>query len=147
MKKFSFSLDKLKSFKEQNLEKEKNALGFLRSECNEMYEKLENLKLSLVRSNEEYNEKTAKGISVLEISMIKSYQKSLNDQIKFMLNQIEIQEQKIERQLLVVVEATKECSSLEKLEEKQLEEYRFNEAKSQEKFIEEYVLNSSYAKV
>ena len=38
----------------------------------------------------------------------------------------------------------KEVSSLEKLEEKQLEEYKFKVQKAEEQFISEYVMNSTY---
>ena len=65
-------------------------------------------------------------------------------QIKELENSIEDMETKVQKQLGVVVEATKEVSSLEKLEEKQLEDYRFKVAKAEEQFISEYVMNSTY---
>jgi len=43
----------------------------------------------------------------------------------------------------VVVEATKDVKTLEKLEEKQLEEYKALENKENEQFIEEFVSNAS----
>ena len=45
----------------------------------------------------------------------------------------------IEKQLGIVVEATKDVKTLEKLEEKQLEEYKALETKENEQFIEEFV--------
>ena len=45
----------------------------------------------------------------------------------------------IEKQLGIVVEATKDVKTLEKLEEKQLEEYKALEIKENEQFIEEFV--------
>ena len=42
-----------------------------------------------------------------------------------------------------VIDATKEVSKLEKLEEKQLEEYRYAAQKEQEQIIEEFVTNGS----
>ena len=53
-------------------------------------------------------------------------------------------ETKVQRQLSVVIEATKEVSSLEMLEGKQLEEYNFKAAKAEDQFIAEYVTNSTY---
>ena len=47
--------------------------------------------------------------------------------------------QEIEKQLAVVVDATKDVKTLEKLEEKQLEEYKAAEGKENELFIEEFV--------
>ncbi len=144
MKKFSFSLEKLKGYKNQILETEKNVLAVLRNEMNELLAEKENLERKLKLSSVEYAEKSAKGISVLEISVLKNYHKALTLQIAEINSRIDLQEDKIRRQLSIVVDATKECSSLDKLEEKQLEEYKFVEAKQQEQFIEEYVLGSSY---
>ena len=53
-------------------------------------------------------------------------------------------EVKVQKQLKVVVAATQEVSSLEKLEEKQIEEYRYQEQKETEQFIEEFVSGSSF---
>ena len=44
----------------------------------------------------------------------------------------------IEKQLAVIVDATKDVKTLEKLEEKQLEEYKAAEGKENELFIEGY---------
>ena len=80
----------------------------------------------------------------MQITMFKSYHQSLRMQIKELENSIEEMEKKVQRQLGVVIDATKEVSSLEKLEEKQLEEYKFKVQKAEEQFISEYVMNSTY---
>ena len=51
--------------------------------------------------------------------------------------------EEIENPLQKVIAATKEVSTLEKLEEKQLEEYRYASQKEQEQIIEEFVTNGS----
>ena len=61
-------------------------------------------------------------------------------------HQIMLKEREIERQLEVVVEATKEVSKLEKLEEQQIEEYKAAEQKETEAFIEEFVSNADWRK-
>ena len=99
---------------------------------------------SLRLSNEEFIQKSSSGISVLQISMFKSYHQSLSQQIKELEASIEKMELRVQKQLEVVVEATKEVSSLEKLEEKQLEDYNFRMAKAEEQFVSEYVINSTY---
>ena len=83
-------------------------------------------------------------MTVIQITMFKSYHQSLSQQIKELEESIEKMETRVQRQLKVVVEATKEVSSLEKLEEKQLEAYNFQVAKAEEQFISEYVINSTY---
>ena len=54
-----------------------------------------------------------------------------------------MKQQEINKQLGVVVEATKDVRTLEKLEEKQLEDYRAAANKENEQFIEEFVSGQS----
>lgn len=144
MKKFQFSLDKLKGYREQILDKEKNDLAHLRSQQQSLMDEKSRVEESLRLSNEEFIQKSSSGISVLQISMFKSYHQSLSQQIKELEASIEKMELRVQKQLDVVVEATKEVSSLEKLEEKQLEDYNFRMAKAEEQFVSEYVINSTY---
>jgi flagellar FliJ protein len=52
---------------------------------------------------------------------------------------IAAKEAQVENQLAVVIEATKDVSTLEKLEERQLDEYKQAQMKEEELFIEEFV--------
>lgn len=61
-------------------------------------------------------------------------------------HQILMKEREIEKQLEAVIDATKEVSKLEKLEEHQIEEYKAAEQKENELFIEEFVSNSDWRK-
>lgn len=144
MKKFKFSLDKLKGYKEQILDKEKNDLAQLRSQQQAMVDEKHRVEETLRLSNEEFCSKSLSGMSVTQVTMFKSYHQSLAQQIKELEASIEKMEARVQKQLNVVVEATKEVSSLEKLEEKQLESYNFMVAKAEEQFISEYVINSTY---
>ncbi len=144
MKKFQFSLNKLKDYKTQVLDKEKNDLAQLRMQQQQLNDKKNNLEAELKRSNDEFIEKSGKGMTVLQITVFKGYHQSLSQQIKELEEAIIKMDIRVQKQLNVVVEATKEVSSLEKLEEKQLEEYKFIAAKEEERFISEYVMNSTY---
>lgn len=144
MKRFEFSLNKLMGYKQQVLDKEKSSLAHLRMQQQKMQEEKEQLEASLHRSADEFRELSEKGVTVTQITMFKGYHQSLRMQIKELENSIEEMETKVQKQLGVVVEASKEVSSLEKLEEKQLEDYRFKAAKAEEQFISEYVMNSTY---
>ncbi len=146
MKRFQFSLDKLKGYKEQVLDKEKNDLAHLRRQQQQYLDEKRELEEKLRRSNEEFCEKSAQGMSILQVTTFKGYHHSLSEQIKELEASIEKMEVKVQKQLGVVIEATKEVSSLEKLEDKQLEEYNFKVAKADELFISEYVQNSTYKK-
>ncbi|MCD7730504.1 MAG: flagellar export protein FliJ [Oscillospiraceae bacterium] len=144
MKRFEFSLNKLMDYKQQILDREKNDLAHLRIQQQQMMDEKDQLEKTLKRSADEFRELSGKGITVMQITMFKGYHQSLRMQIKELEESIEKMEVKVQKQLGVVVEATKEVSSLEKLEEKQLEDYNFKVAKAEEQFISEYVMNSTY---
>ena len=144
MKRFEFSLNKLKGYKEQVLDREKNDLAHLRRQQQQYIDEKTALEQKLRSSNREFLEKSAAGMTVLQVTTFKGYHQSLSAQIRELEASIEKMEEKVQRQLSVVIEATKEVSSLEKLEDKQLEEYNFKFAKAEEQFIAEYVTNSTY---
>lgn len=144
MKRFEFSLNKLMGYKQQVLDREKNDLAHLRRQQQQYVDEKNALEAELRRSNREFLEKSAAGMTIIQVTTFKGYHTSLASQIKELEASIAKMEEKVQRQLNVVIEATKEVSSLEKLEGKQLEEYNFKAAKAEEQFIEEYVTNSAY---
>ncbi len=79
------------------------------------------------------------GSSASDIAMRKRYIVTLQQEIHLKEQQALQKQQEIEQQLGVVVEATKDVKTLEKLEEKQLEEYNHQAGKENEQFIEEFV--------
>lgn len=139
MKKFKFTLDKLLDYKGQILDKEKNDLAALNVARAEAIELCEGLEAELRRNQDEFNRKAAEGISPMDMMMFTNYHNVLRRRIEDTKKEIEALEKQIEQQLIVVTEASKDVKSLEKLEEKQLEDYRFKVQKSEESFIEEYV--------
>lgn len=146
MKKFEFTLEKLKGYREQVLKKEKNALGILRSEHATLSHELEELLILLAAKTSELNALMESGTTPAEISTRKRFISQKQQEIhakRFMILQ---KEQEIEKQLGVVVEATKELSTLEKLEQAQLDEYKAQESKENELFIDEFVTNADWRK-
>ena len=145
MKRFQFTLDKLMGYKDQVLSKEKNDLAQLRSDQLKVISEKEEMEQKLRESGEEFAEKAALGMSITEINMFKGFHNALIDQIRLKEKQISEFDDRIAKQLNVVVEASKDVNSLEKLRDKQLEEYRFRVNKSEEQFIEEYVSNKTFS--
>ncbi len=141
MKKFKFSLDKLKSYKEQIKKREENTLASLRAEqLDKLHEKEELLK-ELDRRNAEFIRKSEIGMTAMEMVTEKGFISYILDSIKAKDKEISVLSAKINKQLMVVTEASREVQTLEKLEEKQLDEYKFKERKADEAFIDEYVGN------
>ncbi|MCI7351025.1 MAG: flagellar export protein FliJ [Ruminococcus sp.] len=139
-------MDKLKGYKEQVLSKEKGDLAALRAQQAKYAAEQAKVQAELDEANEEFLRKSGSGMTIMEMTLFKEYLNSLSDQIRELERKIQLEEEKIKFQTKVVVEANKDVSSLEKLEDKQREEYNFKAAKAEEQFIEEYVSNSVYFK-
>ena len=141
MKKFKFSLDKLKSYKEQIKKREENTLAALRAEQIEKLHEKEELLKELDRRNAEFIRKSEIGMTAMEMVTEKGFISYIVDSIKAKDKEISVLSGRINKQLMVVTEASREVQTLEKLEEKQFDEYKFKERKADEAFIDEYVGN------
>lgn len=144
MKKFQFSLDRLLEFKEKSQKHEKGILAAFRKQLDVLVEESHELQRQLREANERFNARAAQGMSPQAMQADKAYIKSLQEQIKEKQAQIFTAQSKVEKQLALVVELSKEVSSIESLKDKQLEEYRKLEMKQDELFVEEFVSNSSF---
>jgi len=141
MKKFEFSLAKLQNYKEQILESEKNNLGILRKELNDLQFRLEELIRLVDMKSDELAYIMLRGVTMSDLAARKRYITVKQQEGHEVRRAIMFKEAEVESQLQVVVEATKEVNTLEKLEERQFEEYRYEESKREEQFIEEFVSN------
>ncbi|MBQ8905583.1 MAG: flagellar FliJ family protein [Ruminococcus sp.] len=139
MKKYRFSLEKLRSYKRQMMEREKNKLLSLRNERNRAEEKLHELERDLVNAQKRFQLEMVKGVSAMHLNLFQM-QKDAN-----LLEQHDLRvtlrtmDATIERQRRLVVRASQEVSGLDKLEAEQREEYQKLEAKESETMIEEFL--------
>jgi len=139
LKKFQFSLQKLMDFREQELDRQKNTLSMLQADLRRIQEAREVLLDKVDEQSEQLERVCRLGSSASDIAMRKRYIVTLQQEIHLKEQQALQKQQEIEQQLGVVVEATKDVKTLEKLEEKQLEEYNHQAGKENEQFIEEFV--------
>lgn len=143
MKKFNFTLQSLKKYNDQMLDSEKSVLGRLRAELAEMQAELDAKNAEYELSIDKLNELVRGGTTAMRLSLHKKYVSSLQQDIYRIKGRMAQERDEVEQQLQRVIDATKEVSKLEKLEEKQLEEYRYAAQKEQEQIIEEFVSNGS----
>jgi flagellar export protein FliJ len=141
MKRFEFSLGKLKGYKEQLLDREKNSLAFITAQRHTLEEEKEAAIATLRRSSDEFSDRAKVGVTIMQMNVFKSYQHSLGMRIKDIDAAVAELSIRIEKQLERVVAATKDVKGLEKLEERQFEVYKAAELKADENFIAEYVNN------
>ena len=133
----------LKKYNDQVLDSEKSILGRLRAELAEMQSELDAKVAEYEQSIDKLNELVRGGTTAMRLSLHKKYVSSLQQDIYRIKGLMAHKREEIENQLQKVIDATKEVSKLEKLEEKQLEEYRYASQKEQEQIIEEFVTNGS----
>lgn len=139
LKKFHFTLQKLLDFRNQELDRQKNTLAALQGEKKHIEEARELLVQKVMEQSEQLQRVYKFGAVASEIAVRKRYIVTLQQEIHLKEQQAVQKQKEIEEQLNVVVEATKDVRTLEKLEEKQLEEYNFKANKENEQFIEEFV--------
>ena len=146
MKRFQFTLQKLMDFRQQELDRQKNSLSALQADLQRMHHEKEELIRRVEQSSEELDVVCRQGAQAYEISVRKRYIVSLQQEIHAHEFSISMKQEEVNKQLGVVVEATKDVRTLEKLEEKQLEEYKAAATKENEQFIEEFVSGQSIRK-
>ena len=139
MKKFKFALDTVLSYKQQ-------VLGVLQGEHAEAVARvraqeavLEKLWREYRDCNEDYRDKALEGMPVTEALMYQSALRAAEQEIQRETKRLEELEAEAEKRREAMVEAKKETSSIEKLKEKKLEAYHKEEAKSEERFIDEFI--------
>ena len=145
MKKFTFSLERLLSYKEQVFEAELTALAEMRALLASLEEELERLRAEGAQRAAEFRAKAQRGIPVAEAQSHKRYMTMLDAAIAQQQQQIEMQRQAAERQAEKVRQAKIEISAMEKLRERKLEEHNQGAAKAEEVFIDEFVANAKVA--
>lgn len=138
MKKFRFTLDRIKQYRIQIEEMEKNDLSVLRAELAELEDQAEEIRRSIYAKTEELRRLYRKGAFPNEISVANRYLTFKKQSLEMKLGEIEEKNREIEKKLQDVIEATQEVKKMEKLEEHQLEEYKQAELKENENFIEEF---------
>lgn len=138
MKKFRFSLDRIKQFRIQVEEMEKNDLAALRAELITLHEEEKRIQYEISEKSEELRSLYRKGAYPNEISVANRFLTLKKEDLEAKKEEIVNKNIEIENKLAEVLEATKEVKKLEKLEEHQLEEYRQAELKESENFIEEF---------
>ena len=139
MKKFNFTLQKMREYKKQILEGEKGALMRLNSEYNMLERRYEDLNQEMKNVCLEASESLKNGIGVRDIQIFEMKKASMRREQAQLRIQMNVMESSIEKQRNIVVKMLQEVSGLDKLEEKQRAEYNYLVNKESEQSIEEFL--------
>lgn len=142
MKKFIFPLERMLNFQEQDLEKERGVMSRLLAYRTQLEEKRRLLSAEMERVQKERENAIRKGTTVFELRSSGVLLVSGKKQLEELRNESLRIEEEIEKQRQVVVSASQEVKKLENLKDKQLEEYRQEEAREQQEMISEHVSGS-----
>ena len=139
MKKFQFSLDTVLDYKQQVLTSLQSEHGAILLRVRQQEEVLEQTEHAHRELNEEFTRRRAEGISIKDALILESGLRVLERDIDREAQKLLALQKQEEKKRDEVIEAKKETSSLEMLRDKKLEQYRKEEAKQDELFIEEIV--------
>ena len=139
MKKFVFSLDHMRDYKELVLDEERGVLSHLNAKRNALQQQIDSLQKRFRELSVELKTAQQQGTT---IQKIRSYGVQLEN-IRLQLADLRVlllaAEQEVEKQMAVVLAANQEVSKLDKLYDKQYEVYAQETKKSQEQEVEELI--------
>lgn len=139
MKKFVFSLSHMRDYRERLLDEEKGTLQRRKAERDAVEEKLRRLEREFAGLSREMQEKQEEGTTIIELRKLSAQLDNVRLQIKDQEAALEKAEAAVAKQMEIVVAANQEVTKLDKLEERQYEEYRHQANKAEEDRIDEFV--------
>ena len=142
MKKFQFSLDHVRDYRDRLLDEETGKLQRLQAERDRLEQQINQLKTDFARVSEEMRKAQAEGITALEQRGFSMQLESIRMQVE----QLEAAKARVEQQTRVVVAANQEVSKLDKLRDRQYEDWQAGVRKAEEERIEELVSQSHIRK-
>lgn len=139
MKKFKFQLDTVLRYKGQVLDTRLSEHGQVLAQVNRQEEVLEQARDNLYGYLQEYREKQAQGMTVIDAMRYQMGIEVLEKDVQREEEKLERLRQLEEEKRARVVEAKQETSTLERLKEIKLGEYNSAMAKEEEKRIDDLV--------
>ena len=142
MKQFEFSLERIRNYKVQILDKEKKILGNLNRKRDDIAERICSLEKFKEEQTEKVSKKQSEGVSMMELVSLNYLIESTRKQLEALQIELERAEEIAEAQRNIVLSIYQEKTGMDKLEEKQIEEYRLLEAKALESEVMQGINNS-----
>ncbi|MFZ2539022.1 MAG: hypothetical protein WAX04_08980 [Oscillospiraceae bacterium] len=139
MKLFEFSLRRMLSYKEQVQGLEKNKLAQLIIIKHKLEDLIGTLKLQSSKLSNRLLKVAQSGASAIEICNYNFQLQNNRMYLKHLSDELYIASLAVEEQLKVVIIATQEVEGLEKLKEKQYQEYLYEDKKAQDLIVSEFI--------
>lgn len=125
MKKFNFTLQRMLAYKQSLYEKERNELARLRHERAALLQRQDATRVQLADKEQTFRRRAAGvGAYIEDVTSFNYYRSSAELLIQDLEEQIQRKDIEIAAQLKIVIELDRDVKGLEKLREKQWEEYQ-----------------------
>ena len=139
MKKFKFSLSHMMDYRNRILDEEQGSLQKIKGEYDRIQQQIDYMTKMFDEVSSKVNEAQRQGTTMGELQILLTQLGSIRVQLKELDAAQKETAERLERQREVVIEANKEVSKFEKLQDKQYESYRRKVEKADEQRIEELV--------
>jgi len=139
MKKFEFSLSRMRDYKERLLDEEKGTLQRLNSERDAIEDNIRRLDHEFAELSLKMVKAQTQGTTIVEIRKLSAQLDNIRMQQEELKKALVQAVARVEKQMKVVLLANQEVSKLDKLQERQLEEYRHQVNKAEEDRVDEFV--------
>lgn len=142
MKKFQFTMRKILDLKNNILEAEKTRLGQLKEAQRRIEREIEALEAAMRDISLEMLAAQSEGVTIAELIAYNARRANIRMQLEELAARLAEAVKSVDHQTQVVIEASREVSKFEKVEERQYEVYRETEKKAESARVEELVVNN-----
>jgi len=139
MKKFSFALDKVLKYKQQYENSLRNEHAAIMQQVSAQERKVRELEEEERATRIQMDGQKQSGCRVQDLNTYQGYLSYLNGEVAREKKHLAVLKRREETKRKELIAAKTETTSIDKLKEKKLEEYRKLESKEQEQLIEEFV--------
>ena len=139
MKKFQFSLDHVRDYRDRLLDEETGKLQRLRAEQTRIEQLITQLEADFAQVSKAMRDAQAEGITALEQRGFSLQLESIRMQTHELTDLLKGVQDQVEQQTQIVVAANQEVSKLDKLKDRQYEDWQTSVRKAEEERIEELV--------
>ena len=139
MKKFQFSLDHVRDSRDRLLDEETGKLQRLRAEQTRIEQLIAQLEADFAQVSQAMRDAQAEGITALEQRGFSLQLESIRMQTHELTDLLKGVQDQVEQQTQIVVAANQEVSKLDKLKDRQYEDWQTSVRKAEEERIEELV--------
>lgn len=139
MKKFEFSLGRIRDYKNILLDRERNVLVGLMMEKNNITDRIEELEREFERVNTEMHDEMRSGLNVTKIRLYEAQKNGMREEQRQLGDRLDFLQVSIDRQQERVSSLKQDVSGYDNLEAKKREEWNKEAAKEQDLVISEFV--------